>query len=705
MKPSLVAIAVALASGSVWAEEQLDTLLIESQVESEELTTEAPRVTSAEGAKTTSATTIKARQATTLAEALAEDATIQIDEVSGAQGSEISVRGQTGSAVSVRVEGAPNSRNLIMHKNLNDRDTIYLNMDMYESVTVIPGAAANSYGNGSTGGLVLLETKDPESIIRKDRDWGANLRYTHATNGESDGVSADVARKFNDTISANVTVSASDTDAYKDGNGDLANNGGTGSKDFSYLLKTVVTPTDAQRIEASYMANIKKYSTFDDALAETRVEAYDSTSSVQYTLNPSDNDWLDLKARATYTTNNRDTKADGETVFSNSGSVDTSYFELENTTVLFQNDSTTHNLRYGFDYTYDDVLLSYTDDNGDNYKTQRAQLGGYLADTMLIGEAWEVGASVRYDTYDMERTGSQFEGESAFSTKLSATWRPFTQPALHGLSFTALVGQGYRAPTITEIYGKGDGTFTGTDADGDGIYEVTDSTGCITGHGSTCYIPNEDLHGETSFNKEIGLAYQYASLFSTSDRINVKVNYIHNDIEDMISTEDLGSFEYNGTTYTVTKGVNLDEAVVKGWEASIGYDSPWVFSRLSWQKMEGYSVESDGSRLALDSITPESISAQLGGYFNDQKARFGVEAQRRGNYSYMGGRSNTTEYEKNGYTIYNLFGSYSLSHDLSLQARINNVTDELYSKSGHEVGVDPTYAAGRNVKVTLDYRF
>ena len=177
MKPTLVALAVALASGALHADNELDTLLVEGQTELQ--TTDKARVSEAQGATTITSEDLVEAQASNLADALQNNASVQVDEVGGSRGSEITIRGQSGNAVSVRVEGAPNNRSQIMHKGSNDRDTIWLNMDMYESVTVIPGAAANTYGNGSTGGVVLLETKDPESIIRDGRDWGANLRYTH----------------------------------------------------------------------------------------------------------------------------------------------------------------------------------------------------------------------------------------------------------------------------------------------------------------------------------------------------------------------------------------------------------------------------------------------------------------------------------------------------------------------------------------------
>lgn len=94
MKRSLVAIAVALASGTIYADEKLDTLVVESKTNAEIQTTAAPRVTSVEGARTITADDIQARQASTLAEALAGDASVIVDEVNGARGSSITIRGQ-----------------------------------------------------------------------------------------------------------------------------------------------------------------------------------------------------------------------------------------------------------------------------------------------------------------------------------------------------------------------------------------------------------------------------------------------------------------------------------------------------------------------------------------------------------------------------------------------------------------------------------
>lgn len=717
MKRSMIAVAVALASGTLYAEEQLNTLVVEGKQSTELQTTAAPRVSASEGARTVTAEEIQERQASTLAEALAGDASVIVDEVDGARGSEITIRGQSGNNVSVRVEGAPNNRSQIMHKPSNDRDTIWLNMDMYQTVTVIPGAAGAVYGNGSTGGLILLETKDPESIIRKGRDWGANLRYRHETNGQSDGISADVARRFSDKFSANATISARDTDDYENGNGETEDY--TGAEDLSYLVKGVFTPNEATRVETSFMENNKEY----DMIATSRggdvtyptKKVKDQTLSAEYAYNPRSNDLIDFKTRISRAESDQESDQ-GTGDWTNTGGVTTTYAEIENTSVFFPTANTSHSVRYGVDYTFDDIRLSYDNEEGNPNKAERTSIGAYASDTVEIGETLQLSGSLRYDQFDAKMRDDDFEGEDSFNSKLSALWKPFEQTAAHGLGFTALVGTGYRSPAIYEVYGKGflNDVFRGTDVDNDGIYETGNASGCMLGHGDWCTIPNTDLTGETSFNTEIGMVFERANIFATNDQLTTKVNYIHNDLEDQLYNSDLGTWynELQDINHPVKQYVNKDEAAVFGWELSAAYENDLMFARFSMQDMAGYSVEDDGSHTKNNNLVPRSVSATLGTYFNDQKGRMGVSMQHRKGRQYESsfrGRTSLTEYK--GYTIYDLFASYAFTENFDVQARIGNVTDKTYSKGSYSTNLEtgetsePSLSAGRNYKIGLNYRF
>jgi hemoglobin/transferrin/lactoferrin receptor protein len=722
---TLIAVAIAAASSGTYAEtatetqhQNLDTLLIEGNAESTQSATNAEtRVSAADGAVTITSKEMEDAQVSNLADALQGNAAVQIDEVGGSRGSEITIRGQSGNAVSVRVEGAPNNRSQIMHKGSNDRDTIWLNMDMYDTITVIPGAGANTYGNGSTGGVVLLETKDPESIIRNDRDWGANLRYTHETNGQSDGISGDVAKRFNDQFSANATLSIRDTDAYKDGNGYKTDNGSTGSEDLSYLIKGVYTPTNEHRIEASVMQNNKDYSDFDDAAVETEKEVREQTLSANYHYKPQNNDLVDLKIRLSRAESDQESDQ-GDGTWINTGGVTTTYFEAENTSLFSQSDRILHAVRYGIDYTYDDIRVSYKQDDGVTPKqVDRTSIGGYVSDNIHIGENLLVSGSLRYDKYEADYDGRVTDGKGSVNSKLSANWTPFESTAFHGLGFTALVGSGYRAPTVYEVFGKKytDEYFTGTDADGDGIYETGNLAGCGQGNGNWCVIENPNLTGETSFDTEFGLTFERKNLLTANDRFKSKLLYIHNDLKDKIYNETLGTLDtsigtYNGSAYNVRQFVNKDEAAVFGWELSAAYDNDLLFAHLSFSDMAGYVVEDDGSKTKDTSIIPQNIGASVGGYFSNHRGKVALDAKYREGRSYYGGRNGTTYYEYKSYTVFDLQTSYNVTDNLRVQARIDNLFDKTYSKSvlsaDATTGADTTsYQPGRNYKLSLNYRF
>ncbi|RUM56875.1 MAG: hypothetical protein DSY85_01955, partial [Marinomonas sp.] len=88
----------------------------------------------------------------------------------------------------------------------------------------------------------------------------------------------------------------------------------------------------------------------------------------------------------------------------------------------------------------------------------------------------------------------------------------------------------------------------------------------------------------------------------------------------------------------------------------------------------------------------------------------GLDTKYRKGRSYFGGRNGTTEYTYKGYTVYDVFASYQFSDNLSAQLRVDNVTDELYSKSqtseDSTTGADTTsYQPGRNFKLGVNYRF
>lgn len=697
MKLNAITLALSfVASAAVAQSDVLPTVEVEATISEADkvVAVDGQRVGASEGAQLITDDYIQAQQSTTLADALRKTTSIQIDEEGGPQSSLIYIRGFSQDQVSVRVEGAPKNFNQVRHGGAG---STWIEPDMYKSITVVPGVASNVYGNGSLGGVVLFETKDPEDIIKTGQDYGVNLRAGIETNGQSNYISVDAAKSLSEEFAVSTTVVRRDTDPYEDGEGRETLEGSTGTEDINGLFKAVYTPTDEQRVEASYQRNEKDYiartTTGSGAYGDPReTEVTEDTASVMYAFNPEDNQYINLRTRLSTTSTNRWRQTVGADDATEWG-VDTTYFELENISDFIQSDDVVHQLRYGVDYTNDDVLTAYTGNDGNPISRERTQYGIYLSDTVYIGETLEVVGSVRYDNFKNENNGSSIN-ETAFSPKVSVSWMPFEDSAARGLSFYGVVGQGFRSPSVHEAYGRGDPE-------------------AVCGRRSCSELqPNESLKGETSDSWEAGIRYNRSALLTANDQFSFQFGYIRNDVEDLITSQEIGTYETDvggdGTidTVIVNQFQNIDLAEIDGFELSVNYTSDAYFAALTAQNMDG--TDSAGAKLA--DIAPASINASAGLYLFDGKSRVGIDVTNRDDREYV---QRNVERRREGYTIVDLFGSYQVNDDFLLQLRVANVFDKLYAKRAITEGTDEngdivdvtTYQPGRNIKLTAQYSF
>lgn len=311
-----------------------------------------------------------------------------------------------------------------------------------------------------------------------------------------------------------------------------------------------------------------------------------------------------------------------------------------------------------------------------------------------FSDVLELGGSIRYDAYKASENGKNLDGEHSVSSKLSALLTPFENGSLNGLGFSAVIGKTFRAPAVHEFFGR-----CGAGEESCSIRRGVKKCSQL--------FANPDLKGETAKSYELGARYNNESVFNENDDLSFALNYIHNDIEDIIQKNE-GIADYvnaNGDKVETYQYQNINKAVIKGWEALIKYDSDRWFTSLSYQNLDGYSIKDDGSRKALNYFSPDSLNITAGIYFNDKKGTIGLERFYRGGYNPDG---LSARYQRHQYSYYNLFASYNFSDDFSLQFRVNNLTDKLYTTGAiaESNGVDITkYAAGRNFKFTMNYRF
>jgi len=658
------------------------------------------RVTAAEGAQMISSEYIRAQQATTLADALRKTTSIQVDEEGGNQGSVVIVRGLQGDQVSVRVDGAPQNFNQVRHGGAN---TIWAEPDMYKSITVIPGVASNIYGNGSIGGVVKLETKDPSDVIPRRRDWGVNVRMGYESNGNGRYLSSENAYMFTEDLSGLLHVVSRESSAYEDGNGNETLGGATGSEDMNILAKLNFNPSPAHNLELTRQSMNKEYVARGTqsrgrvvSSTDQFTEVVNDTMAVQYGFAPQDNFLIDANIRYSRNESDRDRRNGSNADFETWGSV-TDYLEIENTSLLNQSGRVQHALRYGVDYTRDDLVTAYTDLGGNQIARQRDIYGAYISDSIQVGPKLSLVASVRWDSYEARDAIDPVVSENtAVSPNLHVNYSPFTTGWESGITAYGLVGRGFRAPSVHETFGRG-------------------ATGVVCDEGRrgfacTEMIPNSTLDAEVSDSWESGVRYHYEGLFSDSDQLRVQVGYINNNITDFIDQQELarGEIEINGRDFAVDRStfVNINDAEIKGWEYSLNYTSERWFTAVTAQTMDGRDLATGQN---LRDVSPHSINASLGAYLFDGKSRVGIDMTRRDDREV----DEDSAFNRLGYTIYDLFGSYQLNDRFLLQVRAENLLDELYTKRFQNLSIDPDtgdqqdvtyYQPGRNIKVTLEMK-
>ena len=649
---------------------------------------EGQRVGIAEGAQLISADYIRAQQASTLADALRKTTSVQVDEEGGQQGSLVIIRGLSQDQVSVRVAGAPKNFNQARHGGAG---TVWLEPDIYKSLVVVPGVASNVYGNGSLGGVILLETKDPEDVIPAGRAHGANLRTGYESNGESLYVSTDTAYRVNDAFAFNATYTRRDTARYLDGVGQPSLGGATGSDDHNVLLKGAVTPPGAGRLELSYLGLHKDYTARGAQSRGTVVSTVDQFTNVQeqtwtaqYAINPPGRLWFDLNVRASLHGTSRDRRNDGSTETATWG-VDTRYLEVANTSTFAGGRRLLHTLRYGVDYTHDDALTAYTAQNGEQIARNRSQVGGYLSETLRVGGSLDLVGSIRYDRVSL-RSGTQDAGSDAVSPKVGAYWRPFEQTAARGLSVFAVAGAGFRAPSAHEVFGWGE----------------SDVQFCVQrGRNQVCSVsrPNPNLEGEGSRSWETGVAY------GRGDDVTLRLTYVRSDVNDLIVRDDVGIETINGLLTTIRTSRNVDRAEIRGFEASVNYAGRLWFGSLTAQNLKGLDLETGED---LRDVSPASVNASVGAYLFD-RARVGLDVTRRADRDFApDGR-----FSRIGFTVLDLFAMYRISDAVLVQARAANLTNELYTKRYRNLSIDTDgrpqdltyYQPGRNIKLTVEFGF
>ncbi|WP_457155519.1 TonB-dependent receptor plug domain-containing protein, partial [Mesorhizobium sp. P5_C1] len=94
----------------------------------------------------------------------------------------INIRGlQDFGRVAVIVDGA---RQNFQRSDHGTQSTFYIDPELVNSVDVIRGPVANTYGSGAIGGVVFFDTKDAEDFLKPNETWAGSVTGRYESNGK-----------------------------------------------------------------------------------------------------------------------------------------------------------------------------------------------------------------------------------------------------------------------------------------------------------------------------------------------------------------------------------------------------------------------------------------------------------------------------------------------------------------------------------------
>ena len=302
-----------------------------------------------------------------------------------------------------------------------------------------------------------------------------------------------------------------------------------------------------------------------------------------------------------------------------------------------------HTLTYGTEYDrydVDGVNFGKDGDNGKNLNTYAA----YIQDEWLLGDKWEIIPAVRYDHH------------SEFGSK-TTPHIGVTYLANDHNRFKANWGEGYKAPSVSELY--------------------MDYT-----HMGVLTLGNPNLRPEESKNWDLSYEGEWGKTFG-------KITYFHNDIDNMISTRTVGGRHgyneyYNIDGTTKTHGVEL----TLGRKLSRDLD---VKVTSNWTSASNKVASAESSAHGVDGIADNITTLQLA---YDDHCAYGYNAtlwEQWVHDYYESDSSQTYSYNTLNFVINKKYGD---------AVRLFAGVDNIFNKK-----IDAIYLDGRIWRTGIEFKF
>ncbi|MFQ5779309.1 MAG: TonB-dependent hemoglobin/transferrin/lactoferrin family receptor [Nitrospiria bacterium] len=634
------------------------------------------------------------------------------DSFGGSIREQVVIRGLEGNRILLSVDGKRLDFSRAHSGNIN-----FIDVDSIERIEVIRGPASALYGSNAIGGVVSIITKDPKDLLEPGRSFGGSLKFGYNSVNDEYSEGFTLFGEASDRFSYLFGFTRRDADDIDTPAGKI-NSSGFDRSNFDF--KGVFRPTDKDRIRLNlqFLDDTSEFPFVPDPSLQSQEEEDDTNRTL-----------LDIGYERS------DPGAALETIYLNAYAHLTDIDEIRNENRLDPTQTFIDRIRnrvreiefdtfggeirgssafgssnimlratYGVEYHRDEsenVLITndttFTGPPPDpgtpipttlntNIPNATADtFGFYYQGELSLPEWGAIIFGLRLDTWDLNATintpgfaGTGFllpedksRAANQFSPKLG-----IVVELMENVNLTGNYAKGFRTPSFSELFIAGP-HFPGFE-----------------------FVPNADLEPERSQQYEIGLK-------GASEKGHFSVTYFNNTVDDFIGSKiaNPACFAPFGPDCQIVQR-NLDEAEIRGVEASVGYYLlPEILLYGNYTDTRGDDKDANEP---LDEVTPRRglVGVRYENrcnlpwcqhFYVDLRGRF-VDRQDRRPLSQGQPQPDTP-----GYRVFDVRSGLDVTESLQMMAAVENFTDKQYRE--HFSGDPSINAEGINVAVNLRYRF